>query len=106
MEIKGLGEFLLGKDKITMKDVKGISKATGVSLNNVVKSFILTLKKTNKDKYLECKNSYLEDVVKKYEEETLKNYSNEQIELAKDVQELELEIIKAKMEVINKKLEK
>lgn len=105
MEIKGLDEFLKGEKAINLKDVIEEAHSKGYSLNNIAKSLILSLQEIKHPKYLEVKNAYLNDAVKKAEEETIKNYDNKKLQYLKEYHELELEIIKAKLETVNKKLE-
>lgn len=100
MEIKDLEKFIKGNTKLSkMKEVSGFS------LNHLVKSMILTLKETNSSKYLELKNAYLNEAVKKAEEMNLKGYDKKRLGLVKNMHELEIEILKAKLEIVNKKLE-
>lgn len=100
MEIKDFEKFIKGNNEPSkMKEISGFS------LNNLVKSMILTLKETNSSKYLELKNAYLNEAVKKAEEENLKGYDKKRLGLVKNMHELEIEILKAKLEIVNKKLE-
>ena len=105
MEIKDMEQFLKGKKQISLEDAIKHANSGGFSLNNIVKSLILTLKETKPEKYLELKNAYLNDAVKKAEEENLKGYGKQKLALIKNMHELEIEILKAKLEVVNKKLE-
>lgn len=100
MEIKDLEKFIKGNNELSkMKEVSGFS------LNQLVKSMILTLKETNSSKYLELKNAYLNEAVKKAEEMNLKGYDKKRLGLIKNMHELEIEILKARLEIVNKKLE-
>lgn len=100
MEIKDLEKFIKGNTELSkMKEVSGFS------LNHLVKSMILTLKETNSSKYLELKNAYLNEAVKKAEEMNLKGYDKKRLGFVKNMHELEIEILKAKLEIVNKKLE-
>lgn len=100
MEIKDLEKFIKGNNELSK-----LKEVSGFSLNHLVKSMILTLKETNSSKYLELKNAYLNDAVKKAEEENLKGYDKKRLGLVKNMHELEIEILKAKLEIVNKKLE-
>ena len=104
MDVIGLENFLK-KDKATIKDVLGMAQSNGYSLDKAFKSLILALKKIDNEKYLELKEMYLNEAVKKAEEQSLGKYDKNQIELIKGMHELEIEISKAKLEVVNKILE-
>ena len=105
MEIKGLEEFLKDNNSISLKDIIEEAHSKGFSLNNIAKSLILSLQEIKHPKSLEMKQAYLNDAVKKAEEETIKKYDKEKLQYLKEFHELEMDIIKAKLEVVNKRLE-
>ena len=105
MEIKGLEEFLKDNNSISLKDIIEEAHSKGFSLNNIAKSLILSLQEIKHPKSLEMKQAYLNDAVKKAEEETIKKYDKKKLQYLKEFHELEMDIIKAKLEVVNKRLE-
>lgn len=109
MEIKGLSEFLGtakdGDKKINLGEVLNKAKETGASLDMIVKSLILTYFEFDYNKYCEIKTKYLDEVIKPSEERKIDGLGKENIKRIKQMHELEIEILKTKIEVINKKLE-
>lgn len=108
MEIKGLNEFLGaakdGEKKITLGEVLDKAKETGASLDVIAKSLILTYLDFDYRKHCELKTRYLDEVIKPSEERKTDGLGKEHIKRIKQMHELEIEILKTKLEVVNKKL--
>ena len=108
MEIKGLDEFLGSTKKeeqrISIGDVLEKAKETGASLDVIAKSLILTYLEFDYKKYCEIKTRYLDEVIKPSEERKTDGLGKEQIKRIKQMHELEIEILKTKLEIVNKKL--
>lgn len=108
MDIKGLDEFLEKetKDKgIKIGDVLKKAKESGVSLNTATKALILTFSEIDQQKYTDLKNKYLLEVVKPIEEKRVKDYTKDHLNTIRKMHELEIEILKAKLDVIKSKME-
>ena len=109
MEIKGLESFLNGVDKndkaIRIGEILEKAKEQGASLSIIAKSLILTYLEFDYAKHLELKNKYLNEVVKPIENKNTDGFSKDQLKRIKQMHELEIEILKAKIEVVNKKME-
>lgn len=108
MDIKGLNEFLEKEAKaegVGIGDVLKKVKDFGVSLDTATKALILTFSEIDKQKYLEAKNKYLLEVIKPIEEARVKNYTKDHLNTIRKMHELEIEILKAKLDVIKSKME-
>lgn len=95
---------IIGKDKYLKEGKKeNISKAVG-DLNTLTKALILTLQITDKEKAKKLKADYLEDIVKKAVEKSLKDKPKDEKQRILMLEELELEIQQKKLEVIRNSL--
>lgn len=108
MDIKGLNEFLEKETKgkgVSIGDVLKKAQDSGVSLNTATKALILTFSEIDQQKYIDLKNKYLLEVVKPIEEDRVKNYTKDHLNTVRKMHELEIEILKAKLDVIKSKME-
>lgn len=93
---------IIGKEKY-LNEKKNIGKTVG-DLNTLTKALILTLQITDKEKAKKLKADYLEDIVKKAVEKSLKDKPKDEKQRILMLEELELEIQQKKLEVIRNSL--
>ena len=77
----------------------------GMNLHTIAKAVILSFKELKSDKYLPLKEQYINEVIKEREKNSIKNFDENQKRHLRDTLELEVEVLKAKIEVITKSLE-
>lgn len=78
----------------------------GMSLHTIAKAVILSFKELKSDKYLPLKEQYINEVIKEREKNSIKDFDENQKCHLRDTLELEVEVLKAKIEVITKSLER
>ena len=108
MEVRGLKEFLEGESQETgvrVGDMIEKAKKEGLSLSTITKALILTFLELDYKKYCELKEKFFNEVIKPIEDNNTKNYNKEQLDRIKKMHELDIEILNAKLEVVNKKME-